>query len=276
MPMLLLSPTESELSKLFGDRAVTSLLTEEKGADILAYTKQGLLGIQRKSVPHDLIRSIEDGRLVREMDLLQKSCKFCLLILEGKLRYWPDGHIFISKRINSRFTKAQIRGLLNDVKYIRGVGYDFTDDTQDTVAYIDGLVKYMNSDKHMGMFNRPSAKGTWIVPSVKDIHLWILQSFAGIGPSTATGILQRFGTIPLKWTCSLDELMSVSGLSKAKAIEIFGMLNEPPPDSYYKQEIESIAKGKGRQRRVVEKENTINRPTIQPSVFDNLRKKLGV
>ena len=52
----LLSPTENDLSKAMGDSAITSSLPEERGADILLFTKQGVIGIQRKKVPHDFIQ----------------------------------------------------------------------------------------------------------------------------------------------------------------------------------------------------------------------------
>ena len=228
--MYLLSPSESDLSKLYGKRAITSSLPESKGADILAYTRQGLLGIQRKAVPHDFISSVDDGRLVREMMLLSKQCKFSLLLLEGKLKYWPDGHLYISRKIISRFTRRQVRGILLDVKFIKGVDYDFTEDTEDTVSYIDALVDYINQEKHLGLFRRPTARGNWYVPSSKEMHLWILQSFGGIGPTTAERIIEQFGDIPMKWTCTPEELSKVPMVSKAKAKEIYSILNGPIAD----------------------------------------------
>jgi len=227
MTTYLLSPSESGLAKVFGKKAITSTLPEKKGADILSFTKQGLVGIQRKSVPHDFISSIDDGRLVRSMELLSKECKFSLMLLEGKLRYFPDGHLYISRKIMSRFTRRQIRGILFDIKYIRGVDFDFTEDLEDTAYYINWLTDWMNKDQHLGLFRRPSAKGSWYIPSSGELHSWILQSFRGIGPTTAEKMIERFGDIPIRWSCSMEELSEVHGISKAKARELYVILNGP-------------------------------------------------
>jgi ERCC4-type nuclease len=197
-----------------------------KGADVLAYTKQGLLGVQRKSVPHDFLASISDGRMVRETSLLPKECKFPLLLLEGRFRYYPDGHLSVDRHTPSRYTRGQIRGMLFDIQYIKGVPYDYTENTGDTVSYIRSLVDFMNQGKHLGMFRRPHAEGSWYVPSSKDVQLWVLQSFQGVGPATADKILKHFGEIPLKWTCTLEELCQVPTLTKNKAKEIYSYL--PP------------------------------------------------
>jgi len=227
VPTYLLSPSESSLAKIFKDKAVISTLPEDKGADILVYTKQGLLGIQRKEIPHDFLSSLDDGRLVRSLELLSKECKFSLLLLEGKFRYFPDGHLFITRKVMSRFTRRQVRGVLFDVRYIRDVEFDFTEDVEDTAYYINWLADWMSKEQHLGLFRRPSARGDWYIPSTREIHRWLLQSFRGIGPTTADKILQYFEGIPLRWTCSVGELSKVSGLSKAKAAELYSILNGP-------------------------------------------------
>ncbi|GAH60456.1 unnamed protein product, partial [marine sediment metagenome] len=117
----LLSPTENDLSKALGDSAITSSIPEEKGADILLYTKQGLIGIQRKAVPHDFISSIEDGRMARSTTLLQSTCEFRLLLCEGRFRYYPDGRLDLGPRIPSHYTIKHLRGMLFDIRFVKNV-----------------------------------------------------------------------------------------------------------------------------------------------------------
>ena len=178
----LLSPSESSLAKKLGDTAIVSSLPEEKGADILIYSKHGLLGIQRKEVPSDFISSFTDGRMTRATSLMQDSCKFRRLVCEGKFKYWPDGTVHIGmakggKRIPTRFTRNHIHGMLNDIEFAKDIMIRWTDDIDDTVLYIKSLVRYLEAGKHLGLYTRPSAKGTWYVPTAKDIQLWVLQSF---------------------------------------------------------------------------------------------------
>lgn len=227
MTTYLVSPSEVKLlEKLKGD-GITSTLPEEKGADVLVYTRQGLLGVQRKEIPNDFLQSVTDGRLAREMALLPKSCKFCLLLLEGEFKYWPDGRVAIGRREPSRFTKTQINGILFDVRYIRGVDCDYTEDLDDTIFYVKTVTQWLNKEKHLGLFSRPGGpKGSWIVPTIQETHSWLLQGFDGIGPALASSIIEHFGRIPLAWTCSLEELMRVPRLSTKRARIIWETLRQ--------------------------------------------------
>lgn len=233
MTIPLLSPSEVALAKAFGDKAVVSSLPEEKGADVLIYTKYGLLGLQRKEVPHDFVASFTDGRMARELSLLSKSCMFTRVVGEGRFRYWPDGTVDMGmdgrgKRIPTRFTRAHIKGMIHDIEFVRGVMVDWTESVEDTVEYIRSITGFLSRSAHTGLFSRPSAKGTWYVPTAKDIDLWVLQSFPGIGPSIADNIIQHFGgSVPLKWDCTLEELMQVPKLGPKKAKELWESLPMP-------------------------------------------------
>lgn len=233
---ILLSPSEVSLAEEFKDDAISSPLPEQKGADILIYSRHGLVGMQRKEVPHDFISSFTDGRMTRATSLLEQSCTFTRLICEGTFKYWPDGTVHLGmtkgkKRIPTRFTRKHIHGMLNDIEFTKGIMIRETNNLDDTVAYIRSVVNFLEGNKHLGLYTRPSAKGVWIVPIAKDIQLWLLQSFPGIGPSMADKIVQKFGGIPLKWTCTPDDLASIPRISKERAIEMFNSLANPLSDS---------------------------------------------
>lgn len=230
----LLSPSEVKLAGLLEDDAITSPLPEEKGADVLLYTDSGLLGWQRKEIPHDFIVSVTDGRFARALPLLTKSCTFHRLINEGRFKYWPDQTVHLGtlrngKRIPSRFTKRQIHGILNDLEFVWGVQIHWTDDIDDTVLYLKSVRDFMAAKKHVGLYTRPKVQGTWFVPTAKEIELWILQSFPGIGPSSADAIIQHFGgKIPLSWNCTFDELAQVPKVGRKKALELWKALPSSP------------------------------------------------
>jgi ERCC4-type nuclease len=229
MSTYLLSPSENRLADLFGNMAITSTIPEQKGADVLVYTNQGLIGIQVKEAPNDFLASIVDGRLARETSLLS-ACTFKLLLLRGRFKYWPDGRVSLpGRREASRFTEKQVRGILFDIKYVKGVDYDYVDDYEDVVAYVKHLDLWMNKDTHLALFNRPGGpKGTWIVPSAEEMQSWLLQGFEGIGPAIADSIIGHFGRLPLAWTCSLEELMRVPKLSSKRAQYLWNFLSETP------------------------------------------------
>ncbi len=226
----LLSPTESDLAKALGDEAINSPLCEERGADILLYTSVGLFGFQRKRVPHDFLSSFTDGRFTRLLPLLTKNCVYFRLIKEGKFKYWPDQTVDLGmmaghKRIPSRFTRTQVHGMLNDIDMLWGVPIRETEDVDDTVRFLKSVRTFMEAKTHLGTYNRPKVQGAWYVPTAEETQLWILQGFSGIGPTTADAIIKHFGRIPLRWTCTPEELSSVGRISIKRATELISILN---------------------------------------------------
>ena len=222
---VLLAPTENALAEKLGDLAITSSIPEQKGADILIYSKPGLVGIQRKEVPHDFISSMTDGRLTRETGLLIEKCAFSLVIGEGKFRYFPDKSLDTGRKEPSRFKKSQVTGMLLDIVLVRGIPILFTDDIDDTVTFIKTVVDFTKTDKHLGLYARPNVKGAWYVPTSEEIHLWLLQGFPGVGAQLAENIIEHFGgKMPIAWTCTIEELMQVPKIGEGKASEMFRLL----------------------------------------------------
>lgn len=222
---ILLSPSEVKLKKFFKEDAITSGLCEEKGADVLIYSDNGLLGIQRKSLPGDFISSMTtDGRFARSLPLLTNSCVFCRVVCEGKFKYWPDGSLFIGmdkggRRIPSRYDRDHIHGMLNDIEFMYGVQIRYTESIEDTVHYIKSLQRFLDAKKHVGLFTRPKAQGKWGAPANKDVQLWLLQSLPGIGVVTADKIITYFGHMPIRWTCSTEELAHAANVQTKRAEE---------------------------------------------------------
>ncbi len=264
MAKFLLSPSETELLAKLGDDAIVSSLPESKGADILIYSKQGLYGAQRKKVPSDFIMSVEDGRLARSTSIITKECAFCEIICEGRFRYYPNGQLAVDRKEPSRYTRRQIRGILFDIKYIKGVQVEYTEDIDDTAYYLKWMHGLLNESVHLGLYRRPSLKGEWYVPTVEELHSWILQSWPGIGPATAETIIRHFGHIPLKWTCTVQEMSQVPRLSKNKVNELMTTF-DPSSTQRFATSRNVGAKGK------------VEKATPQPvkSMFDNLREKLN-
>ncbi len=264
MAKFLVSPSETELLAKLGDDAISSSLPESKGADILIYSKQGLYGAQRKKVPGDFILSVEDGRLARSTSIITKECKFYEVICEGRFRYYPNGQLAVDRKEPSRYTRRQIRGILFDIKYVKGVMVEHTEDMDDTANYLKWMYGWLNESTHMGLYRRPSLKGEWYVPTVEELHSWILQSWPGIGPATAETIIKHFGHIPLKWTCTAEEMSKVPRLSKNKVNELLTTFDPSSTERF------ATSRGTGAKSKT-------QKPEPQPtkSMFDSLREKLN-
>jgi ERCC4-type nuclease len=271
----LISPTEHELIKKLGDDAIISPLPEEKGADILIYSKNGIYGAQRKSVPHDFIASVQDGRLTRETSLMPNELKFYEIICEGKFRYFPNGHLAVDRKNPSRYTRKQITGIIFDIKFVKGINIEYTDDMDNTAQYLKWTYDRLNSSTHYGLLRRPSMNSVWYVPSKEETQSWLLQSWSGIGPSTAEAIIKKFGRAPLRWTCSLEELSSVSRLGKSKAKELIESLEGKVDASSLSSVLKSSISSKSSKSLESSASKQQEAKLILPkSFFDSIRAKL--
>jgi Fanconi anemia group M protein len=213
----LLSPTERELKPLLGEKAITSYLPERYGADILAIVEgRGHLAIQRKTFPDDLLASLGDGRLARELSLLAHT-EYPVLIVEGKPMWTADGHLMQPWRTG--WTRAQLRNMLRSAWRVHGVAVEHTDDINDTAAAILELETWFRKDTHRSLLSRHKsmAKDSWGLSNKRDMARFLLQGLPGIGCVLAEQIFDTFGRVPLRWDCTYEELLSVYGIGEKRA-----------------------------------------------------------
>jgi ERCC4-type nuclease len=222
--MLLVSPTDRDLLTLLGDVAMSHSLPEQHGADVLIVAaEQGKMAIQRKAFPDDLLASLDDGRLARELALLSRT-ECPVLIVEGRPHWTADGHLMASWA--SRWTRQQLRNLIRSVWLTHGVMVEYTDDINDTADSVVELDKWFRKKVHRSLLTRPkqAARDSWGTSSLEDVMKFLLQGFPGIGTVLADAILERFRRVPLSWNCTLDELKSVPGIGNRRAKELWELL----------------------------------------------------
>jgi len=221
---VLLSPSETRLRDRFGTEGLTCGVPESMGADIVLYTPCGIYGAQRKEFPHDFISSMYDGRLARETGLMAANLDFYEVILEGEEEYDKNNNLVMNYKAPRMITWSQVQGMKLSLRYVRGINIVQVRNIADTARYIQLVDHYFNQEKHVGLFRRPTGKGSWGPMSKNETWLWILQGFPNVGPGLADNILGHFGSIPLKWTCSLDEMMEVPKIGKSRAEKLFSYL----------------------------------------------------
>lgn len=216
----LVSPGEKKFLEL-SPNSIPSSQPEEVGADILAYTSRGKLGVQRKHVPDDFIASFEDGRLSKELPALRESVTFPVLLLEGDFIYNKMDLLMVGGR-ESRYTKTQVRNILRSIRYVQGIDVERSADIEDTVAVVNELVGWIEAEKHDSLYSRPSIRSEWGVASRVERQLHFLQGFPGVGVNTARKILDRFGSLGrvVKLVPTDAELMEVDGLGKSRISKI--------------------------------------------------------
>ena len=202
--MMLVSPTEPEELKALG---IVSSLPEEYGADFLWGTPHGIVGVQRKAVP-DLLASLSDGRLAVDLARLD-SCDAAVLVMEGRTRWTADNRL-----IDRAYRREAWEALLLSVQFSAGVPVVRTDSLSDTVFWLRCAVEWFSKETHRSLRTRPKTTDSW---GVYNFSTHMLQSFPGIGPELAERIVRHFGGVPLRWTVTERELMSVKGIGQERA-----------------------------------------------------------
>jgi len=222
----LLSPSEVDLKASIGSDGIVSSLPEQKGADILMGTKHGLFGIQRKQVPHDLLKSLLDGRLIRELGMLQEL-PLKLLVCEGEFKFWNDGSVVVPgiPKNTYKFNRKTINSLILSIMFVRSVPVIFTKDLEATKSFLYDASSFMAAEKHVGLYTRPNLQPQWGTPTENETSSWILQGLSGIGPGLADSILSKFGgMLPIGWICSKEELSEVEGIGETRLKKLWEAL----------------------------------------------------
>jgi ERCC4-type nuclease len=217
----LVSPTERELPALLG--GITHSLPEKHGADVLSVTEKGKMGVQVKGFPEDLLASLSDGRLTRELSLL-RHLELPVLIVKGfnAAAWTSEGNLLSSH--GARWTKTAFRNLFRSVWGIFGIAVEHSADTAETVELIKELDTWFRGTHH-SLLTRPKRyRDSWGQSSKRDIQRFILQGFPGVASVLSEQILQHFGRLPLSWSCTREELMAVPGIGKMRAEALWEIL----------------------------------------------------
>jgi ERCC4-type nuclease len=166
--------------------------------------------IERKTLK-DLVISIVDGRLFRQMIRLANSTYQGVLILEGTATGAAD----------IRITRASVQGALINVSLILGIPVLRSKDPSETARLIVYIGRQLNSITRRGMQRHGDCpKGN------RKRQLYILQGLPGIGPERAGRLLDRFGSVETVITASSTELQSVEGIGKRIADRIRWVVSE--------------------------------------------------
>jgi ERCC4-type nuclease len=207
-----LSPTEHDLKKVIPN-GVYSSVCEANGCDILAYSNRGFLGFQRKSLA-DLEASLRDGRFHYQLAQIRSSqlVAFRFVILEiDRTRVTTDRRGFIDSSLTPDGLRTiAIKCFLNDTLLVESAGIG------ETVAIIDRTATYIDGDGGNRLIRPKPGTDAWGTRSSRDWSIHTLQSFPGVGPTTAAAIYDAYG-LPLRWTITRDDLMKIDGVGKVTA-----------------------------------------------------------
>ena len=220
---MLVSPAEPRQLRELGN---TSSQPERWGADFLLYSKTvGMVGVQRKEI-NDLVASIDDDRLAREIPLLQRL-DMAIILIEGRLEWTDDGHLFTSGA-SSRFTRAQYQGILWSLS-LSGLTVGCTTSTTETIEYLLLFSRWLTKSRHTGLLRRTQKAGRdeYGIRTTRAQQIFTLQSFDGVGYERARAIVDFYGGLPLAWTAKLDDVPGIGAATAARLGRLLPSLAPP-------------------------------------------------
>jgi ERCC4-type nuclease len=214
-----LSPTEHDLAKVLPD-AINSPLCEANGCDIFTVTSRGLLGWQRKTVA-DLEASLRDGRFHYQLAQIRSSSilAYRFLILEiDRRRTTTDGRRLIDSSLTvDGIRTVAVKCFLNDTLLIESAHIG------ETVAILETVSRYVEVGGGDRLYRPKPGGNAWGTRSSRDWAIHLLQSFPGIGPTTAAAIYDGLG-VPFHWSVTEKDLTSIPGVGKVTARRLIDAL----------------------------------------------------
>lgn len=217
---MLVSPTEPQRLRHLGS---TSSQPEKHGADFLILGKTYRIGVQRKQFPGDLLSSIADGRLYSQLPYLAEL-EQAMVLVEGYGKWTEDGEL-IGPIDYQRFTRTQMYGLFNSIMFEFGVPVYQVKNIDATEDYLIALEAWASKTKHSSLKTRPGPSGDSWGTSDRHFAMHMLQGLPGVGPELAGRMIDHFGTLPLSWDVSYDELLKVPGVGPKKAVAMYEALD---------------------------------------------------
>lgn len=210
---MLVAPTEPVELKALG---VSSVIPEKYGADFIVPSPLfGRVGVQRKEI-NDLVASIQDGRVEREI-WQQRDLSQAVWLIEGRVEWTNDG-LLLSSGTNVRYTRAMHLGVLLS---LQSNGYWILNSISlaDSAVLLSSLNKWLMKEKHGSLLRRPGLKGQ-VGGDLTDRRIHVMQGFPNVGYERAKGIVERYGSLPfgMKDGVDLTDVPGV-GLGVAEMIE---------------------------------------------------------
>lgn len=216
---LFVAPTEPPRLKALGK---SSSLPEQFGCDVLWFAHGNRYGIQRKEW-RDLLASVADGRLTKEVGQMHSAAVRGVLCIEGKVSWTTEGELVTG--YGERWSRERWWGVELAVQ-LEGVWVVHTSSLHDTARFVTTFNLWSKKKAHGSLSARPGPKGMWGTKATdREYAKHVLTGFPGIGPGNADKIYEHFGRAPLKWDCTEEEMLQVPGMGKKKVAQMWKALS---------------------------------------------------
>jgi len=191
--------------------------------DMKLYTESGTVGMERKKVPSDLLASVEDGRLRREIIAMKAECDHRMVILHGVMKFDKHGMLMSGKR-QLRWSRTGIRNLIRTMEWMEGCFVENAVNDDDLVALVLTLQDYLDKQKHYSLKGRPGVQKSWLVPTKDEKYIHFYDGLPGIAPVRARMLLQAFPHPLDLFQANIEQISDIRGFGKPIATGIYNFL----------------------------------------------------
>jgi ERCC4-type nuclease len=229
--MILVSPTErANVLRSLRDAAKAdaidverSAAPEKRGVDFLWRANGQWWGVQRKEL-HDLLASLDDGRLSMELAQMRAAVTMPHLVVEGRIVPQNDGYL-MTNGWGQPVNMSILRQRLLTIGY-EGVHISYTRDVSDTARLLIDAYLWSHKAHHTTAQTRPKPTNDWGRLTNRDYQVHVLQGFPHVGPRTAAAIVDHFGRCPIVLDATYDELLQVPGVGPKIAKSLVTAMNQ--------------------------------------------------
>ncbi len=190
-------------------------LLKRSGAEVIVkrllygdYLIDGQLVVERKSA-EDLVVSIIDGRVFRQLHNLKKLGLRMVLMIEG------DPY-----RTAHNMHSQAVKGALVSIGAIWQVPVLFASSTADTACQFRMIAEQLQVCRDV----LPLRSG-YRPKRVRSRQLFIIQGLPGVGASLALRLLLHFKSVSGIFSATYEELVQVDGIGPIRARQIRDVLN---------------------------------------------------
>ena len=216
----LISPVEPKSVK----NLLPDLIECPQGWDMTLLTNVGKIGIERKRIPGDLLSSVNDGRLNREILAMRGECNVSVVLLHGIIRYNQNGTVKLGKRTSYHWTKKGLENLFRTIQYVEGCYLEHAKNSTELVQVVQDLQSYFNKKEHNSLKSRPRIQTNWLVPSRDERVVYFYSGLPGLGMTGARKLYERFSNPMSLYGASIEEIMEVPRIGKSVAANIHNFL----------------------------------------------------
>jgi ERCC4-type nuclease len=195
-----------------------------QGFDMKLFTEAGTIGIERKHVPDDLLSSVADGRLGREILAMREECNFQVVLLHGIIRYHSDGTVNFGRKVKSRWTAVGVRNLLRTIQYVEGCYIEQAYSSWELPIIVAEMQSYFDRKVHLSMKSRPGVQRDWLVPTKDERIIRFYQGLPGIAVMGAKKLYDMYPNPFDLFNANIEDLMSIPKFGRTTSTRIYNFL----------------------------------------------------